>query len=66
LFQYSIIITGSGRLTAISPTSPGPRTLPPASITSTRWPGAARPMEAGLTSMIAWQLATTRLHSVWP
>jgi hypothetical protein len=66
LFQYSRNITGSGRRTAISPTSPGWHGVPSSRITATRCPATALPMQPGLTMPIAEQDETTRLASVWP
>ena len=64
--QYSRIITGSGRFTAISPTSPAGARLPSLRITATSCPGMGRPIDPGLISITSWQLPTTRFASVWP
>src|SRR5947207_7488 len=64
--QYSRNITGSGRLTAIWPSSPASAGVPSGRITATVWPGTGLPIAPGRdTPSIAAELST-RLHSVWP
>ena len=64
--QYSRNITGSGRLIAICPSSPGAQREPSGRITATSWPGTGLPIAPGRDTPIAAQEASTRLHSVWP
>ena len=66
LRQYSRNITGSGRRTAICPSSPAAQTVTSGRMIATSWPGTALPMVPGRLMPIAALEASTRLHSVWP
>ena len=64
--QYSRNMTGSGRFTAIWPSSPAGAIAPSGRITATSWPGTGLPMAPGRETPIEAQDESTRLHSVWP
>ena len=64
--QYSRNITGSGRFTAICPSSPASARVPSSRITATSWPGTGLPIAPGFDTPIIAQEESTRLHSVWP
>jgi len=62
--QYSRNITGSGRLIAICPSSPGAHCAPSGRITPTVWPGTGLPIAPARETPSAAHDASTRLHSV--